>query len=372
MKIINQLSFILSIVLLVSCTYKRQKLETLHTVVDIIDDMFYINGKPTYEGRYWGEYKVEGLLMNSRMVQGIYDDINPDTQHLWAYPDTGEWCPDRNTNEFVQNMESWRNHGMLAFTLNLQGGSPTGYGNQGWINSAFSPTGELLPAYMDRLDRILLKADELGMVVILGLYYFGQDQYLVDEEAVVKGVDNVLNWLFDKGYRNILIEISNECDMQYDHEILKYTRVHELIERVKETERNGYSYLAGTSFGQWEIPLPTDEVIAVSDFVLLHGNSAHQPERIEEVIQTIRNNPVYTNKPIIYNEDDHYEFDKADNNFVRSVKNYSSWGYFDFRKEGQPFENGFQSVPVDWAISSERKKLFFKLMSEITGISPKN
>jgi len=31
------------------------------------------------------------------------------------------------------------------------------------------------------------------------------------------------------------------------------------------------------------------------------------------------------------------------------------------------YEDGFQSVPVDWGISSERKKGFFRLLANITG-----
>jgi hypothetical protein len=38
------------------------------TEVSIRGEMFYINGKPTYEGRTWQGKKIEGLLMNSRMV----------------------------------------------------------------------------------------------------------------------------------------------------------------------------------------------------------------------------------------------------------------------------------------------------------------
>jgi hypothetical protein len=40
---------------------------------------------------------------------------------------------------------------------------------------------------------------------------------------------------------------------------------------------------------------------------------------------------------------------------------------FDFRREGEEFNEGFQSVPVDWTISSDRKKAFFEKMKEIVG-----
>ena len=97
------------------------------TAVSIVGDAFHINGEPTYEGRTWNGHKVEGLLLNSRMVQGTFDDLNPRDRARWAYPDTGKWDADRNTREFLAAMPEWRKHGLLAFTLNLQGGSPQGY-----------------------------------------------------------------------------------------------------------------------------------------------------------------------------------------------------------------------------------------------------
>jgi len=41
------------------------------TRVTITGNQFFINGELTYNGRYWKGNKIEGLLFNSRMVQGI-------------------------------------------------------------------------------------------------------------------------------------------------------------------------------------------------------------------------------------------------------------------------------------------------------------
>src|SRR5262245_13938861 len=71
------------------------------TTVAVKGDGFLINGRPTYPGRTWNGKKIEGLLLNSRMVQATFDDLNPDTVGLWKYPDTGRWDTDRNTREFV-------------------------------------------------------------------------------------------------------------------------------------------------------------------------------------------------------------------------------------------------------------------------------
>src|ERR1041384_1473379 len=70
------------------------------TNVSIVGEDFIINGQPTYAGRSWQGHRIEGLLLNSRMVQGIYDDLNPGTTGRWAYADTGKWDAERNTREF--------------------------------------------------------------------------------------------------------------------------------------------------------------------------------------------------------------------------------------------------------------------------------
>ena len=336
------------------------------TIVEIRNDQFFINGKPAYEGRVWNGNRIEGLLLNSRMVQGIFDDTNPETVNTWAYPDTKKWDPDRNTREFVANMADWKSYGLLSFTINIQGGSPQGYSqSQPWYNSGFNPDGSLKTEYLKRLKTILDKADELGMVPILGLFYFGQDERLTDENAVITAVNNTVNWLFSQNYRNILIEINNECNVRYDHEILKPERVHELIDLVKSINRNGYRFYAGTSYGGGTIPQPN--VVRASDFILLHGNGVAEPERISEMVNKTRKVDGYTPKPVLFNEDDHFNFEMENNNFVSAIKSYASWGFFDFRMKGESFENGYQSVPVDWGINSDRKKGFFKLMKEITG-----
>ena len=342
---------------------KKQK-----TVVSIQHDEFYINGRPTYEGRYWNGNKIQGLLIISRMVQGIFDDLNPETRQLFVYPDTKKWDPDRNTDEFVAAMDEWHAHGLNAFTLNLQGGSPVGYGNQKkWLNSAYYEDGRLRPEFMARLEKILRKADDLNMVVILGLFYFGQDENLRDEQAIKDGVRNAVNWLFRKGYRNVLIEVNNECNIkQYDHEILKPERVHELINLVKGIRKNGYRYLVSTSYGGGFVPLPN--VVKASDFLLIHGNGVKTYEAMQSLIDKTRKVDGYSTMPVIVNEDDHFDFDKERNNFIAAIEKYVSWGYFDYRKDGEDFSVGYQTVPVDWGINSDRKKAFFKKVKEITGI----
>ena len=241
-----------------------------------------------------------------------------------------------------------------------------GYGNKGWRNTAIDENGNLKPDYMARLELILDEADRLGMVAILGIYYFGQDQFMKDEASIIAGVDNTINWLHKKGYKNILIEINNECDVnEYDHDILKPARVHELINRVKQNVKDGYVYPVGTSFKGNAIP--TSNVVKASDFILIHGNGVSDPARITEMVNQTRAVDGFKPMPVVFNEDDHYKFTEKENNYVAAVKAYASWGFFDFRRKGESIEEGYQSVPVDWGINSGRKKAFFEKTREITG-----
>jgi len=340
---------------------------TSRTEVSIAGEKFFLNGKPTYAGRTWEGVSIEGRLMNSRMVQGTFDDQNPETRARWNYPDTGKWDADRNTNEFIAAMPEWKRHGLIAFTLNLQGGSPEGYSrNQPWHNSAINADGSLRPDYMARTARILDRANALGMVVILGLFYFGQDERVTDEAAVIRAVDGTVDWLLQRGDRHVLIEINNESNVRYDHAILKPDRVHELITRVRERKgKDGRRLLVGTSYGGGKIP--EDSVVTASDFILVHGNGQAEPAKITAMVEKTRALPSWRPMPIVFNEDDHFDFDKPSNNFAAAVRAGASWGYFDFRMKDEGFVDGFQSVPVDWGINSSRKKAFFAKLREITG-----
>ncbi|NMD03939.1 MAG: hypothetical protein GYA71_11750, partial [Bacteroidales bacterium] len=139
----------------------------------------------------------------------------------------------------------------------------------------------------------------------------------------------------------------------------------ELIELVRSRYDGYFRYYAGTSYGGGFIPLPN--VVKISDFILLHGNGVSDPDKILEMVRKTREVEGYNAKPILFNEDDHYDFDKENNNFLSALKAYASWGFFDYRREGESFENGYQSVPVDWSINSARKKQFFDLLKKITG-----
>ena len=226
---------------------------------------------------------------------------------------------------------------------------------------------------MSRLERILDRADELGMAVIVGYFYQAQERRMDSEQAVVRAVDAATAWLLEKGYTNVLVEIANESDNAgFRHDIIKpMARAVELIERVKERSKGKVQSPAGrlmvsTSLNGGKVP--PDSLVKAVDFVLMHGNGVQHPSRIMQMVEETRKLPSYHDQPILFNEDDHFDFDKRENDMLAALRTYASWGYFDYRMAGEGFDEGFQSVPVNWAISSQRKRGFFELLAKVTGI----
>ncbi len=338
------------------------------TTVAIRGEDFLLNGRPTYAGRVWEGHRIEGLLFNNRVVQGTFDDLNPATVSRWAYPDTGKWDPERNLREFLVAMPAWQAHGVLAFTVNFQGGSPEGYSKgQPWENHPFNPDGSLRPAFLDRMKRILDEADRLGMVPIVGYFYFGQSGRLQTDENALRATDTLTQWLLAGGWRNLLIEINNESHAGYRPPILRPERVHELIARVRDTRAaDGRRLLVGTSFPVKT--MPTVEVARASDFMLLHGNAFPDSAGLMAKIRATRALDPSRKIPLLINEDDHNDFSDPTGRLTSCVAAHVSWGWFDWRRQGEPFDEGYQSVPVNWGISSERKRAFHARIAEIVGL----
>ncbi len=355
------------------------------TTVSIHGDEFWIDGRPTYEGRTFQERRIQGLLFNVRAVQATFDDANPTTRDLWAYPDTGRWDPDRNTDEFCAAIESWRDHGVLGFTIGAQGGGgrylPEVYDH--YDNSGFTADGELKADYAGRIARVLARADELGMVVIVGMFYWKQVQRMNGEPAVRRAIRAMMDFLRETGRRNVLVEIANETDHAFGMDLFRADRAHEVISELKaeypelliSTSQGGMNVEKGTC-------LPPPSMVRTVDFIMPHGNG-NTAERLAAGLDHIRSMPEFqlAPKPILINEDSTgvVNLDVAWGRFV-------SWGYYDQGHNGEPHRrhdiymdtrlprettyadlSGFQTPPVNWTINTEHKRAFFGRVAEVTG-----
>lgn len=343
---------------------------------------FLVNDQPTYAGRWHEGRQVEGLLFNARMANAIFDDENQQTADCWRYPDTGQWDPNRNTDEFCAALPQYAQHGVLAVTVGLQGGgavyAPPVYDH--YINSAFTPTGERKPAYFERLRKVLQTADELGMVVIVNYFYWRQLQWMEGEKAILRAAESATDWLLESGYTNILIDIMNE--FQEGDDLLKSQRIHEVIEVVKGRQRNGRWLLVSSSVHpeNWQ---PGGRWSEVVDFYIPHGNN-QEPSQLRREIRALQETPHYRNhpRPILINEDSiHVESMEV------AVDEYVSWGYYSqgygcggqwqhgrfnwlARKRETRFEalSGFQTIPVNWGLNTAEKRTFFERVRQLTGL----
>jgi hypothetical protein len=358
------------------------------TAVSIAGTEFHLDGMPTYRGRTFEGHKIEGMLFNVRAVQATFDDDSPETAGHWVYPDTGLWDPDRNTDELCAALPSWRDHGVMAFTVNFQGGGPMYVPEiyHRYENNAFSTAGDLRPAYAERMSRVLACADGLGMVVIVGLFYWMQMLKMDGESSIWRAADQALGYLEGTGHQNVLVELANEIDVvvrRTPYDIFAADRVHEMIDRLRATHPG---LLYSTSGGGVNLEtgsgMPPPSLVEAVDFLLPHGNGTRPPQ-LAAAIQAIQAMPAYRRnpKPIVINEDS-----PAVPNLDAAWRNGASWGYYDQGFEGQgddpylpyqprprwndqPFEelSGFQTPPVNWTINTPLKRAFFERVAEVMG-----
>jgi hypothetical protein len=351
----------------------------METTISIQDTDFYINGESTYKGRMHEGRRVEGLLFNSRMVQAIFDDENPETVGNWQYPDTKKWDPDRNTDEFCQALSHYKEHGLLGVTVGLQGGgpiyNPEVYNN--YINSAFDWDGSLKPAYFERLRRILTTADELGMVAIVNYFYWQQNRNFVNDEAVKRATRLATEWILENDFGNVLVDINNE--IKKGNGILESEGIHRLVEIIQNTRLNGERLLVSTSVHPHN-HMPGGKWLDLVDFFLPHGNDS-PPDKLREEMRQLKTWGTYlaNPRPILINED------SVDvRNLDVAVDEGVSWGYYSqgygsgykdkrwdwtIHKREPLYEylSGYQTPPVNWDINTDLKREFFERVKKITG-----
>lgn len=357
------------------------------TSVGVAGADFTVDGRPTYAGRSFDGSRIEGLLFNVRAVQATFDDANPATRRLWAYPDTGRWDPDRNVAELCAALPSWRDHGVLALTLNFQGGGPNYEPSvyASYDNNAFTPRGELKPDYADRMGRVLRAADDLGMVAIVGLFYCAQIKRFEDDAAMWRAAGEALDFLAESGLRNVIVEFANEIEIvhrQTGNDLYAPERAGQLIYRLRSLHPEflyTISHCGPNPDTGRGIPVP--DLIAAEDVVCIHGNGVKE-ERLARTIDAVKAIPAYRDspKPILINEDSPSiaNFDVA---WTRGV----SWGYYDqgygsnwtgdawvdfsARPREDRFENlsGFQTPPINWTINTDHKRAFFHRVAQVTG-----
>jgi len=314
------------------------------------------------------------------MIQAVFDDECPETRSRWDYPDTGEWDPERNTDEFCAHLPEYREHGLLAVTVGLQGGG-SNYSRavyDSYVCSAWAPDGTPRKPYFDRLLRAINAADECGMIVIVNYFYWKQARRIPDDRTVVGVVERTTDWLLRTGFRNILVDVANEAAAWWKRPVFEPENIHRLIEAAKGVTVDGRRLLVSSSTGGGDA-LPQGRWLEVEDFCLPHGNGC-TPEGLAAKLRKLKEDPIFKRRPrpIVVNEDS-----VSVENMEAALSEHCSWGFYcqgygsgyedrvDWTDRGreEKYEelSGFQTLPVNWRINTPAKRAFFDRLGEMTG-----
>ncbi len=241
--------------------------------------------------------------MNVRMVNCTFEDTH-----------RTDFDPDENTRRFIAAIPSYRAHGICAFTLCLQGGTP---GYEGAVNSAFNRDGSLRADYLERVKRVIDACDQHGIIVLLSCYYQRQDEILHDADAIRAGVVNTVEWVEGQGFAHVVLEVANEFGHAgFTHGLFKTNEGQvELVQLAKDT----YPELLVSTSGQAP-GAESDRLENLVDFNLVHLNTTP----LENVVGKILPVKKY-GKPVICNEDDKLGADGA-RCAELCVDNGVSWG----------------------------------------------
>ena len=311
------------------------------TTVSIDGDKWLINKKIINKGS-----PAEGMLMNVRMVNAVFEDRGTGSAEY-----VSDFDPQENTDTFISKIPEYIDGGVNGFTISLQGGAP---GYEGAVNSAFETDGTIRKDYMDRIAKVVNACNERNGVVILSCFYQRQHSHfsaLQGREAIFNALENTVEWIKENHFQNVLLEVSNE----YKHGgyrnwadgewLMSENGQIELIKRAKLLYPSLLVSTSGMGDGQFD-----DSLAKTVDYITIHFNNTsldNYKKRIEELKKY--------RKPVICNEDDKIKTTGA-NALVFSVLNGCGWGYMN-NKQNQTIPFKFNGIKDDTAVYFMMKKV---------------
>ena len=292
--------------------------------ISIDGDRWLLDGVPPHLGS-----PAEGLLVNVRMVNSVFEDDRTDLPAV-----LGGFDADVNTNRFIAQIPDYVAHGIRAFTLSLQGGMP---GYEGAVNSAFNADGSLREAYLQRVSRVIRAADENGCAIILSCLYQRQHSHsraLKTQAAIYNAITQTAKWVVSEGFTNVILEIANEfAHAGYGNWpngawLRSPEGQVELILAAKAVAPDLIVSTSGMGSGESFEP-----VARAGDYTIIHFNNTETdaiPSRVEA-------SKIY-GKPVVCNEDDKVGLVGAEAARL-SIVSGAGWGFMHSGKnQNAPFE----------------------------------
>jgi hypothetical protein len=321
----------------------------MKTTLSARGEKLLINDRPTYSEIPGNDPGVHGLLMNTRFIQGIFDDRTG--RERYARFGSDAFDPEEHTNALVSALPQWYRYGLRAFTVGLQGGMPVfTIENDTIDNNPYSDDGTAIDeAYLKRLERLIAAADEIGMIVIASLLYQGQAPRMADERVIRNALSTACRFLRELGRSNVVIEVANEQNVGEFHR-------HPIVFEPAGTA--GLLALARSASGGLPVGCSSAggvvfrEIAQASDIILIHGNGCTRQHYHRLVNQT---RAFGLNRPIVCNEDS-----PCIGQLKVAFNTSSSWGYYNNLTKQEP--------PADWRVTPGEDLFFARRMARGLGI----
>jgi len=308
-------------------------------------------------------------MINDRKFIGVYTD-------MCAFFDKSTADTEKIKRGFISNMEIWRGCGVNLVTVGLQ--SPCPFGeyykkareqNKGLYissdSSAINHDGSLNFDFLDNAEKIIVSANSAKLTVLVNILSPMREYIFDDEYAVINGIFNAVEWLAEKNFTDILVNITDISHTFYKSSVLNQNKINKILKSVRDKTTGKLILSAGiktfANFNENDIR----EYIELSDFIPIYAinpKSIYTTKNMIEKIYFFKK--IAANIPIIMVKGDDLN-DKYNSygkiNLTEALDNNISWCYYDL--------NGFvilNNRSINWDInSSPEKKRFFETVKNI-------
>ena len=323
------------------------------TNIKIINNKFYINDIAANRGNFLSEGKLIGIYTDMCVFFDNHFDIA------------------KNKRGFIENLTDWKKSGVNLITVGLQSPNPfEEYYKKAreqdkskdisFNSSALNPDGSLNFDYLENAEEIIKAADNLGFAVLVNILSSACEDIFDDEFAILNGVFNAVDWLLDKNFSNVLVNLTDISHTFYKSSVLNGGRIINILKSVREKVKDNIICGAGiksfTNISEKNI----GEYIKMSDFIPFYSKPKHNTIKMLDNIyffkSKLREINIDREVPIIMAKGDdlsekYNSYGK--NNLIEALENGVSWCYYD--------RDGFIIFPVDWdKNSSLEKRRFFE------------
>ena len=341
-------------------------------------DRFYLRRGGQWEQTYSGgsfRGKARGRLMLLRLSNALFHDE-------WLTEEAFD--PDENTAKVIAALDTYAAHGVRAIGISLQiedpgyrkdangisRGATAGAGKKnGTLASAFKPDGTLKQPWLKRLELLLNETNRRGMVVCLTYFGRSQDEVFESERELVAGARNMTDWLIEKNFRNVVIDVAHGWDVEpenWDHGSFVPEYIAHLLEDVRERFHNAAFTLPIGASGGGNMSYPAS-LAQLCDVVLMLGNDI-APDKKRIRLRELQSNV----RPVWMIEDDNGS-DSGPESLLREIGSADAlfadgagWGYRPSVEKHFPFAYAPAPASDFTAATSraEREKAYFKAVLE--------